>query len=138
MEQWKPILGYEGLYEVSSLGRVRSLPRWHNTRITGYIDKGRMLKPRFDSYGYQMVMLCKNKIQKNYLIHKLVAKAFIDNPNNYDSINHKDEDKTNNCVDNLEWCTRYYNNNYGTRNKRMSETIRKKYADKRGVKDGIF
>ncbi len=131
MELWKPILGYEGLYEISNLGRVKSLPRWHNNRFSGYIDKGRFLKPRFDSYGYQMVMLCKDKKQKNYLIHKLVANAFIDNPNGYDSINHKDENKTNNCVENLEWCTRYYNNNYGTRNKRMSETIKKKYADRR-------
>lgn len=125
-EVWKPIIDYEGLYEISNLGRVKSLPKYHKTRFTGYMKKCRILKPRIDSYGYLMVTLCKDKKQKNFLVHRLVAKHFIFNPNNYDSINHKDEDKTNNYADNLEWCTKYYNNNYGTRNKRIGETLRNK------------
>lgn len=134
-EIWKPIIGYEGLYEISNLGRVKSLPKYHKTRFSGYIKKCKILKPRIDSYGYLMVALCKDKKQKNFLIHRLVAKHFIANPNNYDSINHKDECKTNNNVNNLEWCTRYYNNNYGTRNKRMSETLKMKG---RRINYGIF
>lgn len=133
-EVWKPITGYESLYEVSSLGRVKGLPRYHKTRFTGFMKKERILKPRLDSYGYQMVMLCKDKVQRNFLVHRLVAIEFIENPLNYECINHKDENKLNNNVDNLEWCDRLYNNNYGTRNKRMSETLKKKYADKRGAK----
>lgn len=126
MEIFKPIKGYEGLYEVSNLGRVKSLPKYHHTRFSGYTEKERILKCRIDSYGYQMVTLCKNKKQKNYLIHRLVANTFLENPYNYDSINHKDENKLNNCVENLEFCDRYYNNNYGTRNKRISNTLKNK------------
>ena len=136
-EIWKDIEGYEGLYKVSNLGRIKSLPKFHKTRYSGYMKKERILKPRFDTYGYLMVVLCKNKKEKNYLVHKLVANAFIPNTKNYDCINHKDEDKTNNCVDNLEWCDRYYNNNYGTRNKRISDTMRAKYSED-GVVNGIF
>lgn len=126
MEIFKPIKGYEGLYEVSSLGRVKSLPKYHHTRFSGYTKKEKILKCRTDSYGYQMVILCKDKKQKNYLVHRLVANTFLENPYNYDSINHKDENKLNNCVENLEFCNRNYNNNYGTRNKRISDTLKNK------------
>lgn len=126
MEIFKPIIGYEGLYEVSNLGRIKSLPKLHNTGSGGYIEKEKILKNRKDSYGYEMVVLCKNKEQRNYLVHRLVASAFLENPHNYDSINHKDENKLNNCVDNLEFCDRNYNNNYGTRNERISNTIKNK------------
>ena len=126
MEVFKPIAGYEGLYEISNLGRVKSLPKFHHTRYGGYIKKEKILENRLDSYGYQFVILCKNKIQKNFLVHRLVANTFLDNPNNYDSINHKDENKLNNSVENLEFCDRNYNNNYGTRNKRISDTLKNK------------
>ena len=126
MEIFKPIKGYEGLYEVSNLGRVKSLPKYHRNRFSGYTEKEKILKSRIDSYGYQMVMLCKDKKQKNYLVHRLVTNAFLENPYNYDSINHKDENKLNNCVENLEFCNRKYNNNYGTRNKRISNTLKNK------------
>lgn len=108
IEEWKDISGYEGLYEVSNLGRVRR--------------NGKILKPLKDS-GYLRAHLSKNGIAKKVLIHRLVAFAFIPNPNNYPEINHKDEDKTNNTVENLEWCSREYNINYGTRNERVSKPV---------------
>lgn len=114
IEIWKDILGYEGLYQVSNLGNVRSL----NYRRSG---KTKLLKQGTDN-GYKRVELSKNGKKKKYWVHRLVAISFISNPNNYKEVNHKDEDKSNNNVNNLEWCTREYNNNYGTRNKRTSES----------------
>ena len=99
-EIWKPIPYYENLYEVSNLGNVKSL----RNKI--------ILKP-FLTRGYFSVNLSKDGICKTFLIHRLVALAFIPNPNNYKEVNHKDEIKTNNNVDNLEWCTREYNMSYG-------------------------
>ena len=116
-EIWKDILGYEGLYQISNLGDVRSL----NYNHTGEI---KLLKQSTDKYGYKRVGLFKNGKEKKYLIHRLVAMTFIPNPDNLPIINHKDEDKTNNNVNNLEWCTYEYNNNYGTRNERVSESMR--------------
>ena len=114
MEEWRDIKGYEGLYQVSSLGRVKSLKDSHDN----YREK--ILKPG-NVRGYLHVNLYKDTKRKTYRIHRLVAEAFISNPNNYEEVNHKDEDKTNNCVSNLEWCTREYNMSYGTINKRISE-----------------
>lgn len=97
-EIWKPVLGYEGLYEVSNLGRVKSL-NWKrtNTHKCLYLKK--------HNKGYKQVELVKDKSSKMFLVHRLVANAFLDNPFNKTQINHKDYDKTNNNVDNLEWCT---------------------------------
>lgn len=103
-EIWKPVVGYEGLYEVSNLGRIKSLLR-NNLRI---------LKGSFDKDGYLSVILCKNRSHKRVKVHRVVADAFIPNPNGYPMINHKDEVKSNNNLDNLEWCTAKYNSNYGT------------------------
>lgn len=114
-EIWCPIKGYEGQYEVSDQGRVKSLK----------YDKERILKPGRDSGGYLFVSLCKNGDIKNWLVHRLVAKTFIPNPNNLPEVNHKDEDKANNFVQNLEWCDEKYNNNYGTRIQRVSDKISK-------------
>lgn len=111
-EEWRDISGYEGRYQVSNLGRVRSLPR--KTK-TGFRE-GVTLIPVKDGVGYQIVNLSR----KSHKIHRLVAEAFIDNPNDYKCVNHKDENKLNNRADNLEWCTYEQNNNYGTRNKRIS------------------
>ena len=107
-EIWKDIQGYEGMYQVSSHGRVRSF-KWNRCKI---------LKTRKDKKGYTVVTLTKHS--KNYVpkVHRLVAIAFIPNPNNLPQVNHKDEDKSNNNIDNLEWCTNEYNRNYGTRNER--------------------
>lgn len=117
-EIWKTIKNYEGLYEVSNLGRVKSLERIDSNK---HPIKERLLKCGKVDGGYLAAVLCKNGKHKTFLIHRLVAKAFIPNPNNLPQVNHKDEDKTNNCVSNLEFCTAKYNNNYGTRTERVAE-----------------
>ena len=114
MEEWRPVVGYENLYMVSNMGRVKSL----NYNKTG---KERILKPQKSGNGYLHVQLCKDGKAKNYLVHRLVATAFCDNPHGFKEVNHKDEDKTNNCADNLEFCNGYYNCNYGTRNNKVAE-----------------
>lgn len=108
VETFLSVPGYDGLYEVSNLGNVKSL------------RSGRLMKRSLSSIGYEMTTLTKDGKQKTYLIHRLVALAFIPNPENLEEINHKDEVKTNNRVENLEWCTRKYNLNYGTYRERMS------------------
>lgn len=123
-EIWKCIKGYEGLYQVSNFGRVRSLGRWvkgKNGSIRFY--RGRILKPGTNTFGYLFVNLFKNNKQKTITIHRLVAEAFIPNTDNLPMINHKDENKQNNNVNNLEWCTSSYNNNYGTRTERCSKPV---------------
>lgn len=107
-EIWKDIEGYEGLYQVSNFGRVK--------RVT----TGRILKSGKDKDGYLKVILCKNNIKSTKTIHRLVAQAFIPNPENKLEVNHIDEDKANNNVNNLEWSTRKENLNHGTRNERSS------------------
>lgn len=99
---WKPVVGYEGLYEVSNTGLVRSLNKL----------KGRILTPIKRKNGYLNICLYKNCKQVTKLVHRMVAEAFIPNPDNLEMVNHKDEDRTNNHVDNLEWCTRAYNQVY--------------------------
>lgn len=118
IEEWRDIEGYEGLYQVSNLGRVKSLERIiedvNNGRI--YTKKEKILKSAKDTHGYYTVCLCKNSKLRTISIHRLVALHFIpnDNPTEKTQVNHKDEDKTNNRVDNLEWCTQVYNLRYGT------------------------
>ena len=131
VEIWKDIEGYEGLYEVSSYGRVRSLGQFVNHNFGGNAyRKGRLLKPGLGSRGYLSVTLCKNGIRKIYTVHRLVAQAFIPNINNLPIINHKDEDRTNNSVDNLEWCDYKYNVNYGNRlNKFYDSKIKNGYMN---------
>lgn len=119
-EIWKDIEGYEGLYQISNWGRVKSL----NYNRTG---KEGILKPIPTNNGYMIIGLYKNRKPNQYSIHRLVAQAFIPNPDNLPQVNHKDEDKSNNCVWNLEWCTAEYNMNYGTRNERSSENRKGKY-----------
>lgn len=114
-EVWRYVPGYEGLYMVSNKGRVKSL-NYHRS------GKERMLKGRKLPNGYLQVDLYKGGKMTKYTVHRLVAMAFIPNPKNLPEINHKDEDKSNNCVENLEWCTHQYNLNYGTR---ISRTVEK-------------
>lgn len=105
MEIWKDVVGYEGMYEVSNKGRVRSLDR---KDIRGRRVKGKYLKYKKTSRGYLSLQLCG----KDCLIHRLVAKAFIPNPENKPQVNHIDGDKSNNNVENLEWCTSSENNKH--------------------------
>lgn len=126
-EIWKPIKDYEGLYEVSNLGNVRSLD--HMRKISGngeYLQKGKVLKNIKNNSGYIRVTLSKEGKRKNKHIHRLVAEAFIPNPNNLSCINHKDENPLNNNVNNLELCTRKYNDNYGNRNNKIAKKLSKK------------
>lgn len=116
-EKWKDIEEYEGLYQVSNLGRVKSL----GNGVTH--KEERILKQRKDNGGYLKVHLCCEGKHKHHSVHRLVAQAFIPNPDNLPQVNHKDENKQNNCVDNLEWCTSEYNNNYGARTLKCSRQI---------------
>jgi len=105
-EEWKDIEGYEGLYQVSNLGNVKSLKRVivKKNGVSLPIEE-KILKPSIASHGYRVVVLANKGQLKQMLIHRLVAKAFVDNPNNYKEINHKDGNKLNNNISNLEWCT---------------------------------
>lgn len=143
-EIWKDVVGYEGLYQVSNLGRVKSLRR--NEFVNDSFRKGnehvncfvrvrneKILSPGLNTWHYLIVRLCKQGKMKTVTVHSLVAEAFIPIPEglkqfrgtHHLQVNHKDENKLNNCVDNLEWCTPKYNVNYGTRTKRI--------ADKRSI-----
>lgn len=112
-EKWADIVGLEGLYQVSSFGRIKRLPGYRKScRGSKSYLKEKILRPHKDKDGYYIISL-RNR-GKTYKIHRLVAQAFIPNPNNFPQINHKDENKENNMVENLEWCTSKYNNNYGS------------------------
>ena len=112
-ETWKDVTGYEGLYQVSSLGKIKSLDRSvvNDAGMTMNL-KGKILSAKVCGYRYAQVGLQKNGSRKVYSVHRLVAQAFIPNPYNYDCVNHKDHNIENNCVDNLEWCTQEYNNQH--------------------------
>lgn len=111
-EVWKSIHGFSN-YEVSSSGRVRSIDHFDSL---GRKQIGKVLKPKLDSRKHYLhVCLYKDGKSIPVNIHRLVATEFIENPNGYKEVNHKDEDKTNNAVSNLEWCTHKYNNNYGSK-----------------------
>lgn len=131
-EVFKDVLGYEGLYQVSNYGRVKSLER-RNIFYCGlrkeYLErpvKDKFLKIRNGVHGYQVTCLTKNGICKNKFIHRLVAESFIPNPENKPQVNHKDGNKKNNCVDNLEWCTAKENSRHA-----IKTGLKKKYNNKR-------
>lgn len=129
-EIWKDVAGFEGLYQVSNFGNVRSVTRTI-TRSDGkvYVKQGKQLKSFVTNRGYEYVMLndCNRK-QHLKTVHRLVAQAFISNPNNLPIVNHKDENKLNNAASNLEWCTHAYNNVYNDVNKRVSEKLKGRQA----------
>ena len=113
IEELKDIVRYEGEYAITRDGRVWSY------------KSNKFLKPMLDKDGYHKVNLCKDKKMKTFRIHRLVAEAFIPNPKGLPQVNHKDENKSNNCVENLEWCDAKYNMNYGTRNERAAKKLSK-------------
>ena len=111
-EIWKPVVGYEGYYEVSNLGRVRSIDKYVNTKCCSKrFRNGRILKG-IKHNEYMWVSLSKDNVKSKKRVHRLVAEAFLPNPQNLPYINHKDENKTNNISVNLEWCTPAYNTIY--------------------------
>lgn len=111
-ELWKDIEGFEGLYQISTNGRVRGFVR----------VKGKILSPHKNEDGYLQIRLHKDGKKYSKYVHRLVAMAFIPNPKNLPEVNHKDENKRNNSVNNLEWCTHEYNITYGTCQKRSSDS----------------
>lgn len=118
-EVFLSVPGYEGLYEVSNLGNVKSLRR------------GKLLKQSSDKNGYKILSLTKDGKSVAFLVHRLVAMTFLPNPQGLPEVNHKDETHDNNVLENLEWCSRSYNRNYGTYRERMSKALRgKKYTKK--------
>ena len=121
LEIWKDIEGYEGMYQVSNFGNVKR--------------EDRHLKPGIGENGYPLVVLSKEGKTKSFYVRRLVASAFLPNPNNLKCINHKDETRTNNRVDNLEWCSYKYNNSYGTRLLREILTKSRKVEQ---LKNGIL
>jgi len=115
MEQWKDIEGYEGLYQVSNLGRIKS-------------KSGLIRKQTMNKNGYFYVNLCKEGKVRNYPVHRLVALAFVEGSESELTVNHKNEDKADNRAENLEWMTRKDNLNYGTHNTRMRSSRKGKCA----------
>ena len=124
-EVWKAVKDFEGLYEVSDKGNVRTL-KWYGG------SKVKLLSQVENKRGYRQVNLCNGKGNMRY-VHRLVAEAFIPNPNNLPCINHKDENPRNNCVENLEWCDQKYNCNYGHHNERNSASHKGQRAWNKGL-----
>ena len=121
-EIWKDVAGYEGLYQVSDQGRVKSLERKvRHWRGGERIQKERILKPAVTQDGYLKVGLWAGGKRKTLKVHRLVCQAFHKNPDNKQEINHVNEDKTDNRACNLEWCTRRENINHGSRNERVAK-----------------
>lgn len=112
-EEWKDITNYENLYQISNLGRVRSVDRlikqYGHKRQYERLMKGKILKLHKQNGGYMLATLTKDGKEKKMLVHRLVAQEFIPNPQNKEQVNHIDGNKQNNCIDNLEWCTQSEN-----------------------------
>ena len=129
-EVFLSVPGYEGYYEVSNLGNIKSL------------RSGKLLKQASNKDGYKLVCLAKDGKSRTFNVHRLVAMAFLPNPENLPEVNHKDETHDNNCVENLEWCSRTYNRNYGTYRERMSKSLKEAGTNNKSVsaydKTGVY
>lgn len=130
IEVWRDINGFEGLYQVSNLGRIRSLDReivYKNGKVHRY--KGQTMKPNMTGRGYKEdegyygITLRNSGVRTPVSVHRVVAETFIPNPYNKETVNHIDENKTNNRMDNLEWLTDYENNRYGTHDVRQAQSL---------------
>ena len=120
-ELWSEINGYDGKYLISNMGRVMSTKKW-DVNLRQYVDCDAVLKPMDNGNGYLYVKLLQHQKRKNVYIHRLVAEAFIPNPDNKKYVNHKDYDITNNNVDNLEWCTASENIQYSKEHMKKPKT----------------
>lgn len=120
-ETFLSVPGYEGLYEVSNLGNIKSL------------RSGKLLKQASDKVGYKLVCLTKDGKSRGYGVHRLVALAFLPNPENLPEVNHKDETHDNNCVENLEWISKKGNRNYGTYRERMSKSLKEAGTNNKSI-----
>lgn len=137
-EEWRDVVGYEGLYQVSNMGRVRTLIEFSRKKNKIILTPSyRPVGPNGRNGSYMMVALIKDGKYKTLTVHKLVAQAFLPNPDNLLHVNHKDEDKHNNCVENLEWCTPAYNNRYGSH---LTANINNPYLSRpvNQYKDGVL
>ena len=138
--KWRNVVGYDGLYEVSSDGVVRSLPRvchkMEGKVLKEYIYLGKVLTPSSDRKGYQKVKLYKGGKGKVKFVHRLVLEAFRSNHQRLPQINHINEDKSDNRLCNLEWCSASYNVNYGKRNKTLEKPVEQMKKDR--VVIGVF
>ena len=127
-EIWKDIEGYEGLYQVSNLGRIKSLPHFRNNGSGGYMQKSKILKYGRNRKNYLSINLCKNGVCKQFSVHRLVAQTFIPNPENKPEIDHIDANPLNNMVENLRWVTHKENMNNPLSRKKQSVSMQgKKY-----------
>lgn len=136
-EEWRDIKGYENLYQVSNKGKVKSLGKFIDNKYgSKTFRKEKILKPQNIGKGYLFVGLSKEGIRKLFLVHRLVAQAFLPNPDNLPQCNHLDENKHNNCVNNLSWLTSKENINYGSRTEKCSTQI--KCLDLETNKETIF
>lgn len=126
-EQWKPIKGYEGIYEVSNLGRVKSVTRMCWNGSVWWKKPEQMIKPQpsHKRNNYVYIGLCKHGKPKTLKLHRLVATAFVPNPHDYPQVNHKDENVLNNTADNLEWVTAQQNCDYGNHNCNLRDSVRR-------------
>lgn len=123
-EIWKDIKGYEGLYQISNLGRVKSISRSIKLKKYTKISDDTIMKLDLNKSGYLYVSLCKNGKYKKCRVHRLVAEEFVDKPNGKNVVNHKDYNKTNNCSSNLEWVTNEENYDYLRKNMRKRHNVK--------------
>lgn len=135
----KAVKGYEGYYEVDQFGRVYSVNRVISVNDNGRqyekLLKAKQMKQTMHSKGYKTVSLTKDGKTKGMFVHRIVAEAFIPNENDLPMVNHKDEDKTNNFVENLEWCTASYNRTYGSAVEKQAKKLRgKKHTEEHKAK----